>query len=79
MGTLPPRYRIGSLQHVQQAKWSEVMQLIETEQVLSGLCWRRPYAAGLNPDDLGAQIRTLDNRLATLGRRLRVGHTRDAH
>ena len=84
-GTLPaPRARslhdIGLLRHVQQATWSEVMQFIEREQL---------YGQGFGGVDLtllastlmtpGAQIWTLDKRLATLARRLGVGYRRKAH
>jgi len=84
-GTPPaPRARslhdIGLLRHVQQATWSEVMQFIEREQL---------YGQGCGGVDLtllastlmtpGAQIWTLDKRLATLARRLGVGYRRKAH
>ena len=84
-GTPPaPRARslrdIGLLRHAQQATWNEVMQFIETEQ---------SYGHGCGGVDLtllastlmtvGAEIWTLDNRLATLARRLGVGYPRDAH
>jgi predicted nucleic acid-binding protein len=84
-GTPPaPRARslhdIGLLRHAQQATWSEVMQFIETGQL---------YGQGCGGVDLtllastlmtpGTQIWTLDNRLATLARRLGVGYPRDAH
>ena len=84
-GTPPaPRARslhdIGLLQHAHQATWNEVMQFIEAEQL---------YGQGCGSVDLtllastlmtpGAQLWTLDNRLATLARRLAVAHPRDAH
>lgn len=84
-GTPPaPRARslrdIGLLRHTQQATWSEVMQFIETEQL---------YGQGCGGADLtllastlmtpGAQIWTLDNRLASLARRLSVAYPRDPH
>ena len=84
-GTPPaPRARslhdIGLLRHAHQATWNEVMQFIEAEQL---------YGQGCGSVDLtllastlmtpGAQLWTLDNRLATLARRLAVAHPRDAH
>ena len=84
-GTPPaPRARslhdIALLRHVQHATWSEVMRFIETERL---------YGQGCGGVDLtllastlmtpGAHILTLDNRLATLARRLGVAYPRDAH
>jgi len=84
-GTPPaPRARslhdIGLLRHVQQATWHEVMRFIDTERL---------YGQGCGGVDLtllastlmtpGAQIWTLDNRLAALARTLDVAYPRDAH
>jgi predicted nucleic acid-binding protein len=81
-GSPPARslHDIGLLRHVQQATWSEVMRFIETERL---------YGQGCGGVDLtllastlitpGAQIWTLDNRLATLARRLGVAYPHDAH
>ena len=84
-GTPPaPRARslhdIGLLRHVQQATWHEIMRFIDSERL---------YGQGCGGVDLtllastlmtpGAQIWTLDNRLAALARRLGVAYPREAH
>jgi predicted nucleic acid-binding protein len=84
-GTPPaPRARslrdIGLLRHAQQASPNEVMQFIEAKQL---------YGQGCGGVDLmlltstlmtpGAQIWTLDSRLAALARQLGVNYPRDTH